>query len=41
MTCICGHHEAVHQAMCGAPEGCDCNKFVQAPPESEAQEDTP
>jgi hypothetical protein len=32
MTCICGHHEAVHRAMCGAPEGCSCNKFVPATP---------
>lgn len=31
-TCECGHHEAVHRAMCGAPEGCSCNKFVPATP---------
>lgn len=31
MTCICGHHAAVHRAMCGAPEGCDCNQFRKAP----------
>lgn len=30
MTCICGHHEAVHRAMCGAPEGCNCNHFREA-----------
>ena len=32
MTCICGHHEAVHHAMCGAPEGCDCTKFRKPAP---------
>ena len=32
MTCICGHHEAVHRAMCGAPEGCHCHCFVAATP---------
>lgn len=35
MTCICGHHQAVHQAMCGSPEGCDCNRFVAARQEPE------
>ena len=35
MTCICGHHEAVHRAMCGAPEGCDCTKFRKLAPNPE------
>lgn len=38
MTCTCGHHEHAHFSnigLCGAPEGCDCNKFNELPPELE------
>ena len=31
-TCVCGHHEAVHRRMCGAPEGCHCHCFAAATP---------
>jgi hypothetical protein len=35
MACQCGHHEKTHfglTGLCGAADGCPCNKFVEAKP---------
>jgi hypothetical protein len=36
-TCVCGHHAQAHlgeTGLCGAPSGCDCNRFEPSKPVS-------